>query len=343
MDHNTHSDAPSSIPGGTSPQGTAASAFSTYPMGPNLRRFCGISDAEYQGDHGNTPTTAEQAAFAAWLADVFLDREVQNSEELTDLIEELVGMDLAQTALRLVAQYPELLSLDDFRTCFQIGNAAMLAGDLDRAEDSFRAAQELIPEEPAPYTNLAQIFLHQGRFDEAREWIDAGLEAEPNNALLWERLASLEHAINQERFGARVLEAAEKRQSWAGLSLASDLVDGGDPMAKFARLDKLYSFGLRDHEFLVELTAVMGSVGKYDTIPQVVWQAQRLGSTQLPWQLWLHLAQAELAMNKAEECRAALRMAEADKLLPNQVRQVIAELERECAEIPVQAPTTVHH
>jgi tetratricopeptide (TPR) repeat protein len=314
----------------------------TYPMGPVLRRFCGISDADYRGDHGNTPTANEQGEFAAWLADLFLDREVTSSAQLTDLIEELVGMDLPQTALRLVAQYPELLSLDDFRTCLQIGNAAMLAGDLDRAEDSFRAAQELIPEEPAPYTNLAQIFLHQGRFDEARTWIEAGLEAEPNNALLWERLASLEHALSESGFAARLLEAAEKRQSWAGMSLASDLVDGGDPLAKFARLDKLYSFGLRDQDFLVELTAVMGAAGKYDAIPQIVWQAQRLGSTQLPWQLWLHLAQAELAMNKAEECRAALRMAETDKLLPEQVRGVIAELDRECGEIPPQALETRH-
>jgi len=325
-----------------SPTAKGAAAFCDYPMGPKLRAWLGIRTEDYRGFSSGTPTTAQQSDFAAWLADVFLDREIGTRAELTDIVEELVGMDLPASALRLARQYPELIDGGDFRTMFQLGNAAMLAGELSSAEQWFRDAQGLIPEEPAPYVNLGQIFLHEKRFVEGREWILAGLEAEPNNPTLWELIGALEQHENPESAGERLMALAEARQSWAGLSLASDLVDPGDQLAKLARLDPLYFSGLRDHDFLIELTAVMGAVGKYDSIPIVVWQAERLGTGALPWQLWLHLAQAHLAQNGYAACREALVKVRGSKELPHSVLGVLAELERECSEndgIPAETGT----
>lgn len=183
----------------------------------------------------------------------------------------------------------------------------MLGGDLELAERCFIRAQELIPDESAPYVNLAQIYFHQHRDQECREWLEAGLRADLNNTRIWELLASVELAADQtpqrqNSCGKRLLAKAESESSWAGISLACDMMAPEEPHIKLGLLENLYHQGLRDHRFLVELTAVMGAAGQFNKISPVIWQAEKLASSPLPWQVLLHGAQAQLALGQPTMC-----------------------------------------
>ena len=305
----------------------------SYPMGPALRQWIGLSDAEYLGTDAQTPTSAEEDAFSTWVLDLASDQPIVLIEQFTNVIEELVGMHLAATALKLVGYFPDLVDDNDFRTQFQIGNASMIAGDLELAEISFRRAQEIIPEDTAPYVNLTQIYYHQNRDEEARAWCMSGLDADLNHARLWEQLAVLEIADHGAEAGAsRILELSKARGSWAGLSLACDMAAPENPEMKLAHLEPLYYQGLRDKTFLIELTAVMGAAGKYEQIAPVVWQAEKLGTSPLPWQLWMHAAQAQLGLGKGDLCREYLTKVQNIPDLPESVPPVIAQLMQESTE-----------
>ena len=302
-------------------------------MGPALRGWIGISDAEYRGHDSDVPTTEHEDALSEWVLDFASDKPLESVSQFTDIVEELVGMHLPVPALKLVGYFPELVDADDFRAQFQIGNAAMIGGDLSLAESTFRRAQELIPEETAPYINLTQIYFHEHRDAEARTWCMAGLDADHNNIKLWELLATLEAAeLGTDAAAKKIMALSESRSSWAGLSLACEMQSPESPQIKLGYLESLYHQGLRDSNFLIELTAVMGAAGKYDLIGPVVWQAEKLGSGTLPWQLWLHAAQAQLGLGKNDLCKEYLEKVRKMPKLPDSVGPVLDQLSQEASE-----------
>jgi hypothetical protein len=310
-------------------------------MGPKVRAFLGLEGAEYQGDVDERRSEQEVAAFTEHLEAE--SARLTDPEAFADLLDELVSMDLPEAVLRLAAARPELVEPADFRTQLAVGVAAMLRGDLPEAEDRLRAAQGALPEEPAPYVNLAQIFLNQGRRDEAELWALSGLDAEANNYRLWELVA----VIYRDRFGEyapdRLLQLAEKRASWAGLALAASMTTTGDRYFKLNLLERLYHQGEREPQFLVELTAAMGVAGFFERIPAVVWQAERLAQKALPWQLHVHCAQAQLATGKPDECRRELEKARRDTQLPAEAKAALEELEAEAIEAAQHDGRTTLH
>lgn len=311
-----------------------------FAMGPKLRAFLGIQDEAYAGHLQADRTDASAREFSEYLATYTRERAGEDhgldGALLSDLLDELIAMDLPGAVLALASEHGERLSSDDFRAQLCIGVAAMMGGDLSEAEERFRAAQQLLPEEPAPYVNLVQIFYSQGRADDAELWAVSGLDADPNNFRLWELVA----VLYRDKFGDytpdRLLQLAEKRASWAGLSLAASLTTTGDRYLKLSLLDKLYFQGERDPQFLIELTAAMGVAGELERIPQIVLQAERLSQKGLPWQLHAHCAQASLALRNVDDALVAVEKARKDKDLPDEGRAALDELVQEAREALAQ-------
>jgi len=312
----------------------------SYPMGPALRKWIGIPDSSYKGTDAGIPTGDQEAAMGTWLQHFASESPLQSPTQFTDIIEELVGMHLAVPALQLIGYFPDLVDADDFRTQFQVGNAAMIGGDLSLAEAAFERAQHLLPEETAPYINLAQIYFHDHRDADAKTWCLAGLEVDKNNFKLWETLAAILGAeVGADSLGKEILALAEKKSSWAGLSLGAEIVSPDVPEVKLGYLESLYHQGLRETNFLIELTAVMGAAGHLDRIPPVVWQADKLGGGALPWQLWIHAAQAQLGLGKNDLCREYLEKVRRYPQLPDSVPAILDQLQQEASD---SAPSHSH-
>ena len=311
---------------------TQHNLISRFPMGPQIRTWFEIPDTAYEGHENPSPTADELAQFT----DAFLmkleDSSPKDQNHLVDLLEELVGMNLPLLAVKLVDAYPQLFPDSDFRAQLHLGNAAMLVSDLSRAESAFIEAQRLIPEEPAPYVNLTQIYCYDGLLDKAREWCDAGLNAEPNNPRLWELLAWLEQQDEKARGGNitsvanEISKLAQTKNSWAGMSLACDLKDPEDVGTKVSILETFWDEGCRDTDYLIEFTAVLGMAGRYDRIPMIFWQVEKQSSQGLPWQLSVHLAQAFLGLGREADAKAVLLKLNDMIELPENARQITSAL-----------------
>lgn len=311
---------------------TDQKAVNKFPMGPHIREWLAIPAESYKGDENTSPSASDVANFT----DAFLrhleDATPNNSDHLVDILEELVGMNMPLLAIKLVDAYPNMFPVGDFRAQLHIGNASMLVSDLTRAESAFIEAQRLVPEEPAPYVNLVQIYCHDGLLDKAKKWCDAGLDADADNPRLWELLAWLEQSAEKSGGGdiaavpQRLAELARSKNSWAGLSLACDLRDPEDIPTKVSALEKFWDEGCRDTNYLVEFTALLGMAGRYDRIPPVIWQVEKQSSNGLPWQLRMHLAQAYLGLGRDDDARIELNKLNNIKDLPEIARQTAQAL-----------------
>jgi len=310
---------------------TALARWATYPMGPKLRDYLGIGATEYRGGEASTTGVENSAELTDFLRTYHPTAKVLPPDAVVDLMDELVSMDLARAVLDLADHYPETSTASDFRAQLSLAVAAMLTGDLANSEARFRTAQELLPEEPAPYVNLAQIMLTQNRLAEAELWTLAGLDAEPNNLNLWDLIAVILREVHGEYMPDRLMALADKRCAWAGLSLAANLTTTGDRYLKATLLERLYSQGERDPQFLVELTGAHGVAGDFGKIPPLVWQAERLATKGVPWQLHIHCAQAQLALNEAQAALSQLAKAKTDASMPPEARAAVSELEEEAA------------
>lgn len=314
-----------------------AATFRRFPMGPKLREYLALGET-YAGETEPLRDKSIEGDLVDFLSDFHLhNMDRLTARDVTDLLDELVTMDLPEAALDLARRRPEALADNDFRSQLGIGIAAMITGDLELSERALRKAQATLPEEPAPYVNLAQIFQQQGRQDEAEVWCLAGLDAEPNNLRLWDLVAGLYHKRFGEYLGDELRRLADQRNSWAGLSLACELTTTGDRYFKATLLERIYSQGERDPQFLIELTGAYGISEQLDKIPALVWQAERVATTPLPWQLHVHCAQAQLGLGQNAAALEALEKAEKDTLMPAAVRASLGELKSEAA-----APVTHH-
>jgi tetratricopeptide (TPR) repeat protein len=245
------------------------------------------------------------------------------------LLDELVTMALPLTALELVKQFPSVTESTSFSTQLAIGIAAMMADDLTQAEAAFRRAQELIPEEPAPYVNLGQIFIKTSRPRDAEIWIMAGLEAQANHHPLWELLYQLLLDTKGDYAPEEVLAIAQDKSSWAGTSLGTSLKTTGDRHFKASHLEKFFHLGERDPLFLIELTGAYGVAQEFEKIPPIVWQAEKLSTKTLPWQLHAHGAQAELALGAYDKALVHVKKARKDKFLSEAGTFALEDLEAE--------------
>jgi tetratricopeptide (TPR) repeat protein len=301
------------------------------PMGPQTQMFLG-HDAEAKGmlQSQTEPSPERLEAFSEFLRNYIRTNPMVSETELVNLMEELTQMKLADHAILLHESNLAYDLNNNFRGLLALGSAAMLANELSLAESSLRRAQAIVPEEPSPYINLTQIFFAQERDDEALKWALAGLEVDLNNFRLWESVALVYQAQEQSTAGERLRALAEKKNSWAGLSLAAMLIDPDDRMLRAQLLEGLYDTGVRDIGFLVEYTAALGASTQYEKIPQIVWSARVNHGDGLGWRLLAHGAQAHLASDQFDQAISLLDQALQDALLPQAARAQLEQLKNEC-------------
>lgn len=275
-----------------------------YPMGPVLRHVLGVDAASYTGDQVAKPSQARKEEFEKALRPILESKIPFSQDEFSELVNELTSMDMPALTLFLCDHHKEFDLSKDFRSLLNIGAAAMLEAEYTDAIDLMKAAHQIEPKELAPYVNLAKIFLHLQRDEEAEQWSQAGLALEPNHRDLWEVLAKvLFIKFGRESCHERLLLASRKLNSFAGLSLSAEVVD--DSLLKAQYLEDHYNKGERNSSFLVEYTAALGEAGQFEKIPQVLWEAENLPHHEgkIPWQLYLHVTQAYLSMEKDESAR----------------------------------------
>lgn len=310
---------------------TASQLWMRVPMGPTLAKYLKFtpetSSAHAIGQGTDDSDRDPVRSLVDHLRIVHSANPDLDPGMVVDLLDELVTMAIPEAALDLAKTYPNAIKDDDFRAQLALGVGAMMAGDLTLAEASLGKAQSILPSEPAPYVNLVQIFSSQGRRDEAEVWCLAGLEAEVNNHRLWELLAILYRDQLGDYMPEQLLKVAEKRTSWAGVALATSLIATGDRYFKSVHLEKFYFQGERDPLFLIELTGAYGVAGDHEKIPAIVWQAERMATKGLPWQLHVHAAQAQLALGQIDEFKNQLEKARKDPFIPDDALAALKELE----------------
>jgi len=268
-----------------------------YPMGPVLAKWLEI------GKPANDMSDQNREGFINFILEFGAEHAVNSEEKLIDLVDELVTMDLPLAALKLIDMNSQLWTRRDFRGSLAEGIAAMITGELPRAELCFASAHESAPDEPAPYSNMAEILLMDQRFDEANQWVLTGLQAANNHYRLWELFLSLTRmkASDEHSLARLVFEQANELNSWAGTSLAAEIDPEANPNTKVTLLEPFYHAGERDEEYLIEFTGALGASGEMEKIPQIVWTAERMAGKDLSWRLYIHCAQSYLAMGKHED------------------------------------------
>lgn len=298
-----------------------------YPMGPTVRRYLGIEDQQYRG--ATQPGNQRDEDFEAFMSQFIQRNPIESPNMAVDMVEEFCGMGQPYLALVVASVFDDEILDQEFRWHFALGNAAHMAGDYELAENYWMDAHRCVPEEPAPYVNLAELLFHQQRDEDALRWALEGLNIDTNNYRLWETIA----AIQQEKYGnlvgEKIQELATARGSWAGISLAAMLIAPEDQLLRAQRLQELYDSGQRDGSFLVEFTAALGVALQYEKIPPIIWLAEKDGKNPLPWQLYAHGGQAQLALDEKKGAKIWIDKALQSPDLPDHARPELEELSKE--------------
>jgi tetratricopeptide (TPR) repeat protein len=71
---------------------------------------------------------------------------------------------------------------DDGHAWFALARAHVASQNWGAAEEAFRKAVEIEPEDPWWHNNVAWVLIHQGRFEEARPWAERALAINPAHA-----------------------------------------------------------------------------------------------------------------------------------------------------------------
>jgi tetratricopeptide (TPR) repeat protein len=292
-----------------------------YPMGPQLRQYLGISDEEYTGDRSQGPDEKNMAAFQDFLMQVVREKPVVSQDLFVDLLEELTSMGLPQVVVALTEQYPQFAIDTDFRACLALGSSLMMIGELDEAVVVMNQAKALVPQELAPYVNLASIAFSQERDADALELIDSGLGIDANNFRLWELAASIYLHEDKATAGERLRSKAMETNSFAGLSLAAEIIDPTDRLLKAELLEEAFNAGARDDDFLIEYTAALGLAQQFEKIPQLVYRIEHIEKKKVHWKLYAHAAQSFLALNKEAEAATLISKAARSPDIPANVLQ----------------------
>lgn len=304
----------------------AAEKFTNLPMGPNLRKWLSLP-SDYTPE--NSP---DFKSFNAWLLDHIEEAEVESESTLVELLDELVSMDLPEATLKLADYQANIWTRREFRGVQAEGIAAMILGDLGRAELCFKHAHHAAPEEPAPYTNLIQVLYHDDRLEDARKWLTAGLNTNPNYYRLWELAYAIEQKEGSEpdAINRHMYELAREYNSWAGFSLASETDESANSQTKAHHLSAFYKEGERDHEFLIEYTGALGAASDFEAVGPIYWSAKKAsGGKELPWRLMIHAAQAYLSMGEHEKFIGIANDILKMEYIPEEVTSYLTELKKE--------------
>lgn len=306
-----------------------------YPIGPQMRAWLQLPDIEQATqEFGNQ----ERVAFTKAVLDHAAKQPVTSIAVLEDLLDELVGMNFPLLALGLFDLCGKNFeSPMSFRGLFSLAIAAMLSGDYSQSLKYNFLAHEASPEEPAPYVNIAQILIYQQNYAEAQKWLDAGFKAELNNFNLWQIQGELLFQMHSEAFLDQLRDKALGLGSWAGVSLASSQAGGMRIEEKFKFMKDLYDSGEDSLDFVVEYTALLGELERFQEIPPCLWKAERTHKGEsLPWQLLYHGACAHAALQEKPQAMRYINMLRFDPSIPHGLHQELDQLDQQLQEQTMQ-------
>lgn len=296
-----------------------------YPMGPHLKSFLQIRESEYRGDKAPAASKERLQEFSSFLIDYFQDHKPANHGQFVDLIEEMTSMGLSAVVVQFVELNAQQPVEGDFRACLALGSSLMLESDLDEAALFLRQAQGLAPMELAPYVNLVSIYFSMEQDENAMHWADRALTLDANHQKIWEIIASIFMYQDRASAGEKVRSKAAANLSYAGMSLAAELIDPNDRLLKAQLLGDAFDSGSRDDEFLIEYTAALGLADQFEKIPQILFRLEKMESKTLHWKLFAHGAQAYLAMNKPDEAQELIQKAARSPHIP---AAIVSDLQR---------------
>lgn len=296
-----------------------------YPMGPHLKSFLQIRESEYRGDNAPPASKERLQEFSSFLIDYFQDHKPENHGQFVDLIEEMTSMGLSGVVMQFVEINADQPVEGDFRACLALGSSLMLESELDEAALFLRQAQGLAPMELAPYVNLVSIYFSMEQDEEAMHWADRALTLDANNPRVWEIIASIYMYQDRATAGEKVRAKADANLSYAGMSLAAELIDPNDRLLKAQLLGDAFDSGSRDDEFLIEYTAALGLAEQFEKIPQILFRLEKMENKALHWKLFAHGAQAYLAMNKQDEAQELIQKASRSPHIP---ANIVSDLQR---------------
>lgn len=257
---------------------------SSFPIGAKLCRFLGFT--------GDAIPAMCQHEFEHILHTRLQEKSITDPELLVDIITEFVQMNLPLLALQLWARHEKICPADNFRAVFMLAAAQMLNGDMAGAAENFCRANKLAPDEIAVHINIVAILRETKNQHTIRPWLLSGLHLVPNKRELW--LVASEIMTTME-----IQELAQKLLSWSGASLAAQIT--GKLETALAVYQQVFACGERDEGFLIEFTATLGHLQKYEELVAVAWQLQNSG--QLPWQVYSHFAQGFSQLQKEKQAR----------------------------------------
>ena len=252
-------------------------------------------------------------------------------------------LNLKLKALFAKAAYTEIIGLVEkiefsneplnYESLNYLGLALLYENVFAAAEVFFLEAQDLAPEEPAAFCNLAQLYFSDHKDDSAREIALLALDRDPNSKSTWTLLYKIYSAQNQDNCLAQIERTALKKGSWLGLDLLSDLRWPKDLKQKLVLLDPLFQRGERDPAYLMQLTGLYGATSDYDKVLYVhMCVESELGPSKVPWHLDLHAMQACLASEKYEKASVFYKNLEKRTDIAPEISKEIQEMGREIAE-----------
>lgn len=159
--------------------------------------------------------------------------QYQSAYDDTGSFEALKGLALTELragrterALNLLKQADALVSSSDVRVLNAIGYANDLVGNYDAAEEAFRRAGELRPDDGGAFNNLGMSFLRQDRMDEAVNAFQIALNRDP--ALTIARLNLRIALATRGDFATALSGASEAEQATVLNSAGAHAFSEGD-------------------------------------------------------------------------------------------------------------------
>ncbi len=203
-------------------------------------------------------------------------------------------------------------------------------GDLEKAEKAFKKAMEIATDDPVVRYNLAQVYLSQGRLDDAMDMLSQGVAldpASPQLQLLYGKVLAVKgRLIDAEQALAKAAELAPLNAStWLNLGqvryMRKKYEQAIDALEKAVELDPL---GYPEAYFYLGRAHL--DLGHVEEARLNFTKAIKLSPDNADYHYWL--AEALLAANDGESARAELLRAL--ELAPEheQAKKALAELKK---------------
>ncbi len=199
-------------------------------------------------------------------------------------------------------QAAELVEADD-RLVSRFNDANQLAqqGNTQAAVNAYKALIEDYPYSLEPYLNLAAVYVQQKQLDQARLTLNAGLNAKPSAAALYQALQKVHSALAGQAY-QRALNKADAEGPALALQLAKRLSVQENPAA-IAKYEQQLSAQQSQHQ--IEINAYQSKVTSFES--QLASLQEKLNSMSLVASSEraqegrrLELAQTQLAEKQAE-------------------------------------------